>query len=68
MLKKLILITMKFFHLHNFASAANVEEKKGFKIIFLIYLLLKTLNSTVILSHGSAGVWKHTYMWKDFKS
>ena len=31
MLKKLILITI-LFHLHNFASAANVEEKKGLKV------------------------------------
>ena len=68
MLKNLILITI-LFHLHNFASAANVEEKKGLKVKERFssnsFIIKGAKASTVILSHGSGGVWKHTYMWKD---
>ena len=68
MLKKLILITI-FFHFHNFVSAANIEEKKSLKVKERFssnsFIIKDYKASTVILSHGSGGVWKHTYMWKD---
>lgn len=68
MLKKLILITI-FFHFHNFVSAANIEEKKGLKVKERFssnsFIIKGAKASTVILSHGSGGVWKHIYMWKD---
>ena len=59
MLKKLILITI-LFHLINFASAANVEEKKGLKVKERFssnsFIIKGVKASTVILSHGSGGV------------
>ena len=68
MLKKLILVTI-LFHFHNFASAATVQEKKGLfvkeRFSSSLFIIKDAKASTVILSHGSGGVWKHTYMWKD---
>ena len=68
MLKKTILLLF-FFHFLSFANAKNVDEKKGLlvkdRFSSNLFLIKDTNAPTVILSHGSGGVWKHTYMWKD---
>ena len=47
----------------------SIEEKKSLKVKKRFssnsFIIKDYKASTVILSHGSGGVWKHTYMWKD---
>ena len=68
MFKKTILLLF-FFHFLRFANAKNVDEKKGLlvkdRFSSNLFLIKDTNALTVILSHGSSGVWKHIYMWKD---
>ena len=65
MLKKIIFFLF-LFHFLSFANAKNVEEKKGLLVkerFSSNLFLIKDSNAlTVILSHGSGGVWKHTYI------
>jgi dienelactone hydrolase len=68
MFKRIILLLF-FYHFLSFANAKNVDEKKGLlvkeRFSSNLFLIKDTNAPTVILSHGSGGVWKHTYMWKD---
>jgi dienelactone hydrolase len=47
----------------------STDMKSGLKIkkrfTSNIFIKQNTKASTIILSHGSSGIWKHTFMWKD---
>ena len=49
--------------------ACGSDTTSGFKVkkrfTSNIFIQKNTKASTVILSHGSGGIWKHSFMWKD---
>ena len=69
MIKKNFILSVLFIMLINFVNA-NENASNGYKVKkrFTSSIFLqsnKQKNSTIILSHGSGGVWKHISMWKD---
>ena len=49
--------------------AYGSDTTSGFKVkkrfTSDVFIQKNTKASTIILSHGSGGIWKHSFMWKD---
>ena len=49
--------------------AYGSDTTSGFKVTKRftsdVFIQKNTKASTIILSHGSGGIWKHSFMWKD---
>lgn len=66
--KKIVGLLFLYFFLFP-AASFSFEIKSGFKekkrFTSEVFIQKKDKANTIILSHGSGGVWKHTHMWKD---
>ena len=64
---KIILIF--FFLILNINNVDAIDQKDGFKVknrfSSKLFLIDSAKAPTIILSHGSGGIWKHIHMWKD---
>ena len=67
-MKKIVRVVLLYFFLFTTISF-GFEVKNSFTVkkrfTSEVFLQKNNKDSTIILSHGSGGVWKHTYMWKD---
>ena len=58
-----------FFLIFNINKVSAIDQINGFKVKNLfsskLFLIDTAKAPTIILSHGSGGIWKHIYMWKD---
>tara|TARA_B100001027_G_scaffold210909_1_gene178543 strand:+ start:56 stop:859 length:804 start_codon:yes stop_codon:yes gene_type:complete len=67
-MKNILGVLFLYFFLFQ-STSFSFEIKSGFKVkkrfTSEVFIQKEDKANTIILSHGSGGVWKHIYMWKD---